>query len=1259
MANLPASDDNLLPLDVEEKVDEICDRFEGAWKQGRRPRIEDYLPALEEPGRSALLRELIKVDIVYRRRGSENPTAEEYQDRFPTLASSVAISTGTDALTLPVGPPAQRPEPFDAQPTGRYLLGEEIGSGGMGVVLRAQDTRFHRTLAVKVLLGEHRGSPELVRRFLEEAEVMGQLQHPGIPPVHDLGELPDGRPFFAMKLIKGRTLAELLRERPSPEHDLPRFLGIFQQLCQTIGYAHSRGILHRDLKPSNVMVGAFGEVQVMDWGLAKVLPQGTESPESPAGQTASPPTRVRTARGNAADAQSQVGSVIGTPAYMPPEQANGLVDLLDSRSDVFGLGAVLCETLTGQPPYVAASSLEVLLLAAAAKLADARLRLDRCGADGELVVLATRCLAPDQSARPGDAGVVADLVAAYQAQVRERLRQVELEKAQAQLRAREERRRRRLTVALAAAVLGLVLVGGGGWLWVEHDRQARRDDTIQAVNLALGKAEQLRQQADRTEVAGAAGEQALALWQQALAAVQQAEVALSAGEADPTTRERVATLRVEVEKRALRAERALGQACREVQLLIDLDEARLVRSQATSQGLVLNNAASAAAYERAFTAFGLEVLRLPEAEAVQGVRALRSELRTAVLLALDDWTFCVGDLKVRERLRQVAGSAAADSWRRGFRKAKDHPQLEALAAEALRLELPASSLFLLSVALNEQGATETAAVVLRRAVQLHPADFWIHYQLAGLLGGKGQQVLATVLEERVGHLRAAVAARPQSPSAHNNLGHALYDKKDLEGAIAEFRQALKLDTRHALAHTNLGSALYDKKDLEGALASFQRALKLNPEDASAHLGLGVVLEKKGDGDEAIKEYKEALRLKKDYPEAHFNLGFALRARGDLDGAIKEFQAALGYKKHIPEAHYELDITLRQKGDVDGAIVAYQEALHLKKDYPEAQVNLGALLCDDKEDYDAGIAAFREALRLKKHFPKAHFNLGVALFKKRDFDGAIKEFQAALRLKKDYPAAHLNLGSALVAKGDVAGAIAQYRHALKLDPKNALAHYNLGIALTQQARFAEALAAYHRAADLFSRSSPADAKMTEEAIRYCELLAALEKRRPALRAGKEQPTDNADRLALAHVCCLKKLNVWAARLYADAFAADPKVADDLESAHRYDAACSAALAAAGQGEDAGKLKNKERSRLRKQALDWLRADLGLWTKRVDKGQPQDLATAQKALRHWQKDTDLASLRDEKALPKLPEAEQQTCRRLWADVAALLERAATER
>jgi serine/threonine protein kinase len=158
----------------------------------------------------------------------------------------------------------------------RYELLDEIAHGGMGTVLRANDRTLGREVAVKVLQKRYSADSIIARRFIDEARISGQLQHPGIPPVYDLGTLPDGRPFLAMKLIKGQTLNALLDARPDPAADRGRFVAVFEAACQAVAYAHDRRVIHRDFKPANVMVGPFGEVQVMDWGLAKVL---TDSPD--------------------------------------------------------------------------------------------------------------------------------------------------------------------------------------------------------------------------------------------------------------------------------------------------------------------------------------------------------------------------------------------------------------------------------------------------------------------------------------------------------------------------------------------------------------------------------------------------------------------------------------------------------------------------------------------------------------------------------------------------------------------------------------------------------------------------------------------------------------------------------------------------------------------------------------------------------------------------------------------------------------------
>jgi WD40 repeat protein/serine/threonine protein kinase len=352
---------------------------------------------------------------------------------------------GDDPITRP-----SSPEIPDRDADSRYRLDGEIARGGMGAILKGRDTDLGRDLAIKVLLDSHKDKPEVIQRFVEEAQIGGQLQHPGIAPVYELGQFNDQRPFFSMKLVKGQTLAKLLADRKEPAEDRSRFIAIFEQVCQTMAYAHSRGVIHRDLKPANIMVGAFGEVQVMDWGLAKVLPAGGVADEKKSRMKSEGQSIIQTLRSGvgsdapavgsvgSAGSHTQVGSVMGTPAYMPPEQALGEIDVMDERADVFGLGAILCEILTGKPPYVGDDGTQIFRLASRGKLTDCFERLDACGADEDLIALTKLCLELEPDDRPGNAGVLAERVTEYLESVESRLRQAEMERAAQAARADAE-----------------------------------------------------------------------------------------------------------------------------------------------------------------------------------------------------------------------------------------------------------------------------------------------------------------------------------------------------------------------------------------------------------------------------------------------------------------------------------------------------------------------------------------------------------------------------------------------------------------------------------------------------------------------------------------------------------------------------------------------------------------------------------------------------------------------------------------------------
>jgi serine/threonine-protein kinase len=381
-------------------------------------------------------------------------------------------------MTLPHDLNSSDPRPEKSGGPGPYELQGEIARGAMAAVLRGRDVDLGRDIAIKILLEKHADRPEVVGHFIQEAQIVSQLQHPGIVPVYELSRTRDRRPYFTMKLVKGQTLAALLAERTDLAADRLRFLTIALLVAQTVSYAHAKGVIHRDLKPADIMISAFGEIQVMDWGLARVLPEPDRADEE---RTSQARPRPGSRPVGSREVETEPGSLLGTPAYMPPEQASGDMTLADFRADVFGLGGILCEILTGKPPYVGRSEDEVRRKAANADLADANARLEACSADGELIALTRACLSAEPSRRPKHAGEVAEALASYLDSIQHRLHEAEFGAVKARA-IRAEKANRRLTLALAGTVLLALSLLAGTWLWAKTDRDVHQEQLIHAVS---------------------------------------------------------------------------------------------------------------------------------------------------------------------------------------------------------------------------------------------------------------------------------------------------------------------------------------------------------------------------------------------------------------------------------------------------------------------------------------------------------------------------------------------------------------------------------------------------------------------------------------------------------------------------------------------------------------------------------------------------------------------------------------------------------
>ncbi len=325
----------------------------------------------------------------------------------------LSVAEGGDEFVIDSIHRMRGPDPPQL-PTDRYRITSLLQSGGMGLVYRARDQMLDRDVAVKVLRQNRALNPTAVEDFAHEAKVMSFLSHPGVTPIYEMGVCGDGQSFHVMKLVDGVTLREMLT---AGRVETAELLNIFTDVCQTMAFAHTRGVIHLDLKPSNIMVGAFGEVNVMDWGLAMY----TGRRRCAGGDESSRQTTdfVGTDQGTRTTDEVELSDVItrqlqinGTPQYMSPEQAWG--STLDARADVFSLGGILCEILSGHAPYEGENLRQVYRCAVRGTTFASLERLRTCGLDNALVRLAINCLHVEIGNRPANAKILANVMQAHQ-----------------------------------------------------------------------------------------------------------------------------------------------------------------------------------------------------------------------------------------------------------------------------------------------------------------------------------------------------------------------------------------------------------------------------------------------------------------------------------------------------------------------------------------------------------------------------------------------------------------------------------------------------------------------------------------------------------------------------------------------------------------------------------------------------------------------------------------------------------------------------
>ena len=331
------------------RVDQACERYESEWRKGTQPRLECFVDAVCPEDRLALCNELLPLDIELRRERGERPCPTEYLSRFPELERAIiaafrdpelapgdphataAWNSDTLGASSPGEPAPGRTGPTSEERVGDYILLEEIARGGMGIVYKARQLGLKRLVALKMILSGALATPAERARFRREAELAANLDHPNIVPIYEVRD-QDGMLYFTMKLIDGGNLGQQLATYLRDPRATARLI---ITLAQALHYAHGKGFIHCDLKPSNVLIDRDGQPQITDFGLAR-----------------------RTAENSSITA---TGAILGTPSYMAPEQAAGQRHFIGPATDVYGLGAVLYELMTGRPPFHTSTMMETVL----------------------------------------------------------------------------------------------------------------------------------------------------------------------------------------------------------------------------------------------------------------------------------------------------------------------------------------------------------------------------------------------------------------------------------------------------------------------------------------------------------------------------------------------------------------------------------------------------------------------------------------------------------------------------------------------------------------------------------------------------------------------------------------------------------------------------------------------------------------------------------------------------------------------------------
>jgi tetratricopeptide (TPR) repeat protein/serine/threonine protein kinase len=946
---------------------------------------------------------------------------------------------------------------------GPYKLLQEIGEGGMGTVWMAEQTHpVQRKVALKIIK-PGMDSRRIIARFEAERQALALMDHPNIAKVLDAGTIGEpsrvgdrvpgddetrwlalpgtlGQPYFVMELVKGLPITKFCDQR---RLTLNERLELFGPVCQAVQHAHQKGIIHRDLKPSNVLVALYDGKpvpKIIDFGVAKATgPKLTEK-----------------------TLYTEFGAVVGTLEYMSPEQAEVNQLDVDTRSDIYSLGVLLYELLTGTTPLdrnrlKATAILEALRLI---REEEPPRPSNRLSSTDELPsIAANRCLEPKKLS-----GLVRGELDWIVMKALEKDRDRRYESANslahdvqrylndepvlacppsAWYRFRKLARRNKGKLALGGLILFFLMLLGAGAGWAVRNRAALEKEIAQDRDA--------RQAALESDVARALSDAQSAYTSDKLAegmvAVKQAKRLWAGSTGNEQLQEQ------------------LSRWISDLEMAARLEEIPLERLDEAGANFDLGSANGA--YRAAFRHYNLDVEALDIEAAAERIKG--SAIKGRLVAALDNWVMSryVPGISGWEHLLAVARRADPDPWRDRFREAFQQRNRKALAEVARKPNLPdqpVATLLLLAAALWHTQEPVASVEILRQAQRRHPGDFWLNEHM----GLRLMALRAGRKGEEIGFLRAAVALRPQSPGARLNLGWALLHQELVLDAEAEFRETLLVEPNYFAAHLGLGNTLLAQRKYREAEVAYLETLKLRKDFLPALSNLGTALQRQGKFAEAVEAYQKALQLQKDNAKIHLGLGKTYCDQGNFAAAEAELQEALRLHQQgkdivepgetrldLASLHANLGIALENQGKLGEAEKHFRKACDLKPNDPDYLNMLGAFLCDYKREYDAALEAFNKALQVDPKYAMAHCNIANVMRNKGEISKAVASFQKALELDPELALAHNNLGNIYMRQGKLAEAMDHYRKAIRSEPSYAMAHYNLGNALLQLNKLPEA------------------------------------------------------------------------------------------------------------------------------------------------------------------------------------------------------------